>query len=78
MFFVAFIGKVDRRSAIDRDPILRASKRALEGDSASRELHRLYDRWFVEPIPPHNVRLDMRMPHLLSDSLKYPSDFVPK
>jgi len=45
---------------------------------ASRELHRLYERWFVEPIPPNNVRLDMRMPHLLADSLKYPTDYVPR
>jgi ABC-type amino acid transport substrate-binding protein len=44
---------------------------------ASRELHRLYDKWFVSPIAPRGVNLEMRMPHLLVDSLKYPTDFVP-
>lgn len=43
----------------------------------SRELHQFYDRWFTKPIPPKGINLDMRMPHLLQDSLKYPSDFVP-
>ena len=62
----------------DNPRLKRLADAALRQLIASRELHRLYDRWFVEPIPPHNVRLDMRMPHLLADSLKYPSDFVPK
>lgn len=44
---------------------------------ASGELHRLYAKWFQNPIPPKGVNLDMRMPYLLSDSLKYPTDFVP-
>ena len=44
----------------------------------ARELHRLYDKWFTAPIPPHGLNLHMRMPHLLVDSLKYPSDFVPQ
>jgi len=44
----------------------------------TRELHRLYDKWFMQPIPPNGINLDMRMPHLLVDSLKYPSDYVPQ
>ena len=44
----------------------------------TRELHRLYDKWFTSPIPPQGLNLHMRMPHLLVDSLKYPSDFVPQ
>jgi ABC-type amino acid transport substrate-binding protein len=44
----------------------------------TRELHRLYDKWFAQPIPPHGINLGMRMPHLLVDSLKYPSDYVPQ
>jgi glutamate/aspartate transport system substrate-binding protein len=44
---------------------------------ATRELHRLYDKWFTAPIPPRGINLGMRMPHLLVDSLKYPSDYVP-
>lgn len=44
---------------------------------ATHELHQLYARWFTQPIPPKGINLEMRMPHLLSDSLKYPTDFVP-
>ncbi len=44
----------------------------------TRELHRLYDKWFNWPIPPGGINLGMRMPHLLVDSLKYPSDYVPQ
>lgn len=44
---------------------------------ATRELNRLYDKWFMQPIPPKGIRLDMRMPHLMVDSLKYPTDYVP-
>ncbi|MBB6560207.1 glutamate/aspartate transport system substrate-binding protein [Acidovorax soli] len=44
---------------------------------ATRELHRLYDKWFTAPILPRGINLGMRMPHLLVDSLKYPSDYVP-
>ena len=43
----------------------------------SRELHALYDKWFVQPIPPKGMSLNMKMSHLLSDSLKFPSDYVP-
>jgi ABC-type amino acid transport substrate-binding protein len=41
------------------------------------ELQKLYAKWFQNPIPPKGVNLDMRMPYLLSDSFKYPTDFVP-
>lgn len=44
----------------------------------TRELHRLYDKWFTSPIPPKGLNLGMRMSHLLVDSLKYPSDYVPQ
>ena len=44
----------------------------------TRELHRLYNKWFTAPIPPRGINLGMRMPHLLVDSLKYPSDYVPQ
>lgn len=43
----------------------------------SGELQQMYRRWFTQPIPPKGINLDMRMPHLLADSLKYPSDYVP-
>lgn len=44
---------------------------------ASKELHRMYDKWFTSPIPPKGINLEMRMPYLLVDSFKYPTDFVP-
>ena len=31
----------------------------------------------MQPIPPRGIELMMRMPHLLSDSFKYPTDYVP-
>jgi ABC-type amino acid transport substrate-binding protein len=44
---------------------------------ASKELHAMYEKWFTRPIPPKGINLEMRMPHLLMDSFKYPTDFVP-
>jgi len=44
---------------------------------ATKELEQLYDKWFMNPIPPKGVNLGMRMPYLFHDSLKYPTDFVP-
>ena len=44
---------------------------------ASKELGRMYDKWFTSPIPPKGINLEMRMPHLLVDSFKYPTDYVP-
>jgi glutamate/aspartate transport system substrate-binding protein len=41
------------------------------------ELARLYDKWFMRPIPPKNVNLGMPMGRLLRESLRYPSDKVP-
>lgn len=44
---------------------------------ASREAHRLYERWFLQPIVPKNTALNLPMPYLLKDFWKYPSDQVP-
>jgi glutamate/aspartate transport system substrate-binding protein len=56
-------------------------KRAVDTEMrrliASGELQKLYAAWFQNPIPPKGVNLNMRMPHLMADSLKYPTDFVP-
>ena len=41
------------------------------------EIHRLYEKWFMRPIPPKNVNLGMPMGRLLRESLRYPSDKVP-
>ncbi|MED5619451.1 amino acid ABC transporter substrate-binding protein [Ideonella sp. BN130291] len=43
----------------------------------SREAYAIYDKWFVQPIPPKNVSLNMPMNYLLRDFWKYPSDQVP-
>jgi len=43
----------------------------------SGELQQLYTRWFLSPIPPKGINLQMRMPHLLADSWRFPSDYVP-
>lgn len=44
---------------------------------ASHEAHALYERWFMKPIPPKNVALNLPMNYLLRDFWKYPSDQVP-
>ena len=36
----------------------------------------LYDKWFMKPIPPKNVAMNLPMSYLLRDSWKYPSDIV--
>ena len=43
----------------------------------SREIHALYDRWFLQPIPPRNATLGLPMSYLLKDLWKYPTDVVP-
>lgn len=43
----------------------------------SREAYAIYDKWFMQPIPPRNVSLNMPMNYLLKDFWKYPSDQVP-
>jgi glutamate/aspartate transport system substrate-binding protein len=40
------------------------------------ELNRLYDKWFMRPIPPKNVNMKMPMSHLLRESLRFPTDKV--
>lgn len=40
------------------------------------ELARMYDRWFMRPIPPKGLNLNMPMSHLLRDSMRFPSDKV--
>lgn len=43
----------------------------------SREAYAIYDKWFMQPIPPKNVSLNMPMNYLLKDFWKYPTDQVP-
>ena len=42
----------------------------------SGEAEKIYDHWFLAPIPPKNVTLNLPMSYLLRDSWKYPSDVV--
>ena len=42
----------------------------------SGEAEKIYDHWFMAPIPPKNVTLNLPMSYLLRDSWKYPSDIV--
>lgn len=44
---------------------------------SSREAFAIYDKWFLKPIPPKNVALNMPMNYLLRDFWKYPTDQVP-
>ena len=37
---------------------------------------KIYDHWFMSPIPPKNSSLNLPMSYLLRDSWKYPSDVV--
>jgi glutamate/aspartate transport system substrate-binding protein len=42
----------------------------------SGEAEKIYDRWFMSPIPPRNVSMNLPMSYLLRDSWRYPSDVV--
>jgi ABC-type amino acid transport substrate-binding protein len=42
----------------------------------SGEAETLYNRWFMKPIPPRNVSMNLPMNYLLRDSWRYPSDIV--
>jgi ABC-type amino acid transport substrate-binding protein len=42
----------------------------------SGEINAIYRKWFEQPIPPKGINLNLPMPYMLRDSLKYPSDKV--
>jgi len=46
----------------------------LVGMMRSGELEKLYAKWFMSPIPPNNVNLQMPMSDMLRDLLRNPSD----
>lgn len=46
----------------------------LIGMMKSGELEKLYNKWFMSPIPPNNVNLQMPMSEMLRDMLRNPSD----
>ncbi len=37
-------------------------------------VERLYDKWFMQPIPPDNLRLDLPMSSVMRDQLRWPTD----
>jgi glutamate/aspartate transport system substrate-binding protein len=43
----------------------------------SGEAQAMYDHWFMKPIPPRQVALNLPESYLLKDFWKYPSDVVP-
>ncbi len=43
----------------------------------TREIYPIYDRWFIQPIPPSNRALNLPVSYLLREFWKYPSDQVP-
>jgi ABC-type amino acid transport substrate-binding protein len=59
------------------DPAFKAVvDRELRRLISSGEIYTLYQRWFEQPIPPHGVNMELPMPNLLRDALRYPSDKV--
>lgn len=43
----------------------------------SREIYAIYDKWFMQPIPPQNRSLNLPVNYLMRDFWKYPTDQVP-
>jgi glutamate/aspartate transport system substrate-binding protein len=48
--------------------------RTIVGMMRSGEFQRLYDKWFMSPIPPRNVNLNFPMTQPLKDALANPND----
>lgn len=42
----------------------------------SGELQQLYQKWFMSPIPPRGINLELPMSFMLKESFKFPSDKV--
>jgi ABC-type amino acid transport substrate-binding protein len=42
----------------------------------SGEIHTLYKKWFESPIAPKGINMELPMPFLLKEAIKYPSDKV--
>jgi ABC-type amino acid transport substrate-binding protein len=57
----------DFKRVVDRE----IARLAQEG-----EMQRMYAKWFVSPIPPSNINLQMPMGTILREMLLYPSDKV--
>jgi ABC-type amino acid transport substrate-binding protein len=57
-----------------------AFKKVVDGEvrrvMLSGEIHALYKKWFESPIAPKRINLELPMPFLLREAIKYPSDKV--
>lgn len=42
----------------------------------SGEIYEIYRKWFLAPIPPKGINLELPVPNILRDSFRYPSDKV--
>lgn len=40
------------------------------------EVAKLYDKWFIKPVPPKNLNLNMPMGYILKDLMRFPTDKV--
>jgi ABC-type amino acid transport substrate-binding protein len=58
-------GDVEFRKTIDRH---------LAGLMLDGVVGRLYNKWFLQPIPPNNLRMDLPMTSALRDQLAWPTD----
>lgn len=58
----------------DDPQFMAAVDAALREVFASGEVKRIYDKWFVGPIPPHNVVLNFPMSDQLARALAKPTD----
>jgi glutamate/aspartate transport system substrate-binding protein len=52
----------------------RLVNQVLTGLMASGELERIYDKWFMSPIPPKGVALNMPISPMLKSVIQYPND----
>jgi len=50
--------------------------RAMVASIHEGETQQLYRKWFLSPIPPRNVALEIPMGYLLMESFRFPSDKV--
>ncbi|MBB4519690.1 glutamate/aspartate transport system substrate-binding protein [Paraburkholderia fungorum] len=50
---------------------------SLKSAMASGEFNQIYNKWFVNPIPPRNIKLNFPMSDDLKERVKTPSDKVP-
>ena len=48
----------------------------LSGMMASGKFAKVYDKWFMSPIPPKNINLNFPMSDALKERVERPSDVV--